>query len=134
MKKVISSVLVMVMLLSFSVGVYGVGARTVDYPQTYLTYIKVADFVFALEHGQAIVNAGMDSRAGDYSKIIGTIQKRQNGSWVDVKSFSTSEKALFVVLDEAYYVASDNIYRGKFQFLVYENNKIVESVTEYMDP
>lgn len=64
-------------------------------------------------------------------EISATLQRLQNGTWVNVKTFTASDNTYYTALSETYTVTSGYSYRLATTFKAYVNGSLVESFTKY---
>jgi hypothetical protein len=85
---------------------------------------------YITDQGKAVLTSYIDARNVDECKISMYLQKYQNGSWVNVKHWSTTESGTFCGIGETWYVMSGYQYRMKTYAYVYSNDEFVESTSD----
>jgi len=100
----------------------------VNNPTTRFSNISVFYNVFDItSSGKALLTSSITSRGTDKIKISTYLQRYDNGSWVNIKHWSTTQPGTICVLGEQWYVESDNQYRMKSYAYVYRDNQFLES-------
>lgn len=79
--------------------------------------------------GEAVMSSTLDAHGVDEGKITVYLQRYQNGSWVNVKTFSSRKSGGFVTLSESYSVSRGYSYRMKSYGNVYKNGSVVEGTS-----
>lgn len=102
--------------------------KVIDMIQPRFTNISVFynDF-YITDQGKAVLISSIDGRNVDECKISMYLQKYQNGSWVTVKHWSSTESGTFCGIGETWYVMSGYQYRMVTYGYVYETGIMVEN-------
>ena len=82
---------------------------------------------YITDQGKAVLTSSIDARNVDECKISMYLQKYQNGSWTNVKHWSTIESGTFCGLGETWYVMSGYQYRMVSYGFVYSGGNLLES-------
>lgn len=84
---------------------------------------------YITEKGKAVLTSYIDARNVDECKISMCLQKYQNGRWITVKNWSSTESGTFCGIGETWYVLSGYQYRMKAYAYVYTSDELVESTS-----
>jgi hypothetical protein len=82
---------------------------------------------YITDQGKAVLISSIDARNVDKCKISMYLQKYQNGSWITVKHWSSTESGTFCGIGETWYVMSGYQYRMSTYGYVYADTKLIES-------
>lgn len=82
---------------------------------------------YITDKGKSVLTSYIDARNVDECKISMYLQKYQNGSWVTVKHWSTTEAGTFCGIGESWYVLSGYQYRMRSFGYAYLNGDLIES-------
>lgn len=125
--KLFSFALTFILLFAFTAN----AEPRIDPRWSYLTsisaYIDISDNIASIE-------ISADSDPNDVDKIKATCSlQRLDGSWKTIKTWTETDNSASILYDKTYAVYTGYSYRLKITVSVYNNNKLLESATEYYD-
>lgn len=110
--------------------IYPTYANDSELMQPFFTHINAFYNDFNINtQGKALLTSSIDARDGDSITISMYLQREENGSWTTVKHWTTNQIGTLAVLGESWYVVKGHKYRMLTYGYVYNDSKIIESVT-----